>query len=98
MHPRLNFQTPADYLPYKPQQLPLRPKMSLTPKQRALLDFVAAYVKRCGYGPRFDEMRAALAVKSKSSIARLLDQLVERGHITRLKHRHRAIELVGGPT
>ena len=45
-----------------------------------------------GWSPSFDEMKEALALKSKSGIHRLITGLEERGFIRRLPHRARALE------
>lgn len=75
--------------------------MSVVPptrKARDLLEFIREYAERNGgIAPSFDEMVAALDLRSKSGIARLLDQLEERGHLRRLPHRSRAIELAARP-
>lgn len=65
-----------------------------TRKARDLLEFIREYAGRNGgIAPSFDEMASALDLRSKSGIARLLDQLEERGHIHRLANRSRAIEI-----
>ncbi len=69
----------------------------LTRKQLELLDFINTHLKRDGVPPSFDEMKAALDLKSKSGIHRLITALEERGFIRRLAHRARAIEIVKLP-
>lgn len=76
-------------------ELPRR--SGLTAKQRELLVFIEGYVKQHGFAPTFVEMAAALGVNSKSGVHRLVTALVERGAITRLEYRARAIELIGAP-
>lgn len=67
----------------------------LTRRARDLLAFIAEYAERNGgIAPSYDEMVAASGLKSKSGIARLLNQLEERGHIHRLPHSARCIEVV----
>lgn len=65
----------------------------LTRKQKELLD----YLRACEVCPSFDEMREALALRSKSGVHRLVEGLVERGYIRRALNRARAIELVDEP-
>lgn len=67
--------------------------MSLTVQQKRLLDFIEREVRASGVCPSFDEMKAALSLRSKSGIHRLVSALEERGHIHRLHHRARAIYL-----
>lgn len=69
----------------------------LTRKQYELLTFIHSRVQREGVSPSFDEMKAALDLRSKSGIHRLITALEERGFIRRLPHRARAIEIVRLP-
>lgn len=66
----------------------------LTRKQHQLLAYIDAYLKDHGISPSFDEMKAALGLKSKSGIHRLITGLEERGFIRRLPHRARALEVL----
>lgn len=69
----------------------------LTKKQLDLLEFIHKRVQVDGVPPSFDEMKAALDLRSKSGIHRLITALEERGFIRRLAHRARAIEIVKLP-
>ncbi|MCG8691592.1 MAG: transcriptional repressor LexA [Minwuiales bacterium] len=69
----------------------------LTRKQHELLLFIHRYLGEHGISPSFDEMKEALALKSKSGIHRLITGLEERGFIRRLAHRARALEVVKMP-
>jgi repressor LexA len=69
----------------------------LTKKQYDLLMFIHKRVQRDGVSPSFDEMKAALDLRSKSGIHRLITALEERGFIRRLPHRARAIEIMRLP-
>lgn len=69
----------------------------LTQRQRQLLTFICEYQTQHDVPPSFDEMRVALKLRSKSGIHRLISGLEERGHIRRLTHRARAIEVVRAP-
>jgi len=69
----------------------------LTRKQLELLEFIDTRMKRDGVPPSFDEMKDALALRSKSGIHRLITALEERGFIRRLPHRARAIEVIRVP-
>ena len=66
----------------------------LTQKQLELLTFLTNNLKKNGVAPSFDEMKDALALKSKSGIHRLVSALEERGFIRRLPNRARAIEII----
>jgi len=69
----------------------------LTRKQQELLLFVHRRLEADGVSPSFDEMKDALALKSKSGIHRLITGLEERGFIRRLPHRARALEVLRLP-
>jgi len=69
----------------------------LTKKQYDLLMFIHKRVQRDGVSPSFDEMKAALDLRSKSGVHRLLTGLEERGFIRRLPHRARALEVQRQP-
>ncbi|MFN0044637.1 MAG: transcriptional repressor LexA [Alphaproteobacteria bacterium] len=66
----------------------------LTKKQHELLLFINQRLKDRGISPSFDEMKAALGLKSKSGIHRLITGLEERGFLKRLPHRARALEVI----
>ena len=63
----------------------------LTRKQRELLDYIGTFIATEGYGPSYEEMKAAMCLKSKSGIHRLVEGLEERGFIYRKPERKRAI-------
>jgi len=69
----------------------------LTRKQYELLMYIHERIKESGVSPSFDEMKAALDLKSKSGIHRLITALEERGFIRRLAHRARALEILRLP-
>ena len=69
----------------------------LTAKQHELLHFIHDRLGQTGVSPSFDEMREALALKSKSGVHRLISALEERQFIRRLPNRARALEVVRMP-
>ena len=69
----------------------------LTQRQLQLLRFIDQYQRQHGTCPSFEEMRAALALRSKSGIHRLVSGLEERGYIRRLAYRARAVEILKRP-
>lgn len=69
----------------------------LTKKQRDLLLYISAHMSDDGVAPSFEEMKAALNLKSKSGIHRLITALEERGYIKRLANRARALEITRMP-
>ena len=69
----------------------------LTRKQHELLVFIRDRLEKTGISPSFDEMKEALALRSKSGIHRLVTALEERGFVRRLPHRARALEVLKLP-
>ena len=69
----------------------------LTRKQHDLLMFIDARLAEDGVSPSFEEMKDALALKSKSGVHRLINALEERAFIRRLPNRARALEVLKMP-
>jgi repressor LexA len=69
----------------------------LTQRQLQLLKYIHDYQRQHDVPPSFDEMRAALKLRSKSGIHRLISGLEERGYIKRLAYRARALEVLRPP-
>lgn len=65
----------------------------MTPQQKRLYDIINADLDETGVCPSYEEMRVRMDYMSKSNIHRLVVGLEERGHITRLPHKDRSIEL-----
>lgn len=56
--------------------------------------YIEQYYGEHGITPSYDEMREALQLRSKSSIFRLIEVLVDKGFLKKLRYRARAIEIV----
>jgi repressor LexA len=69
----------------------------LTRKQHELLCFIHDRLAESGVSPSFEEMKEALALKSKSGVHRLISALEERNFIRRLPNRARALEVLRMP-
>lgn len=69
----------------------------LTKKQHELLTFIHERLAETGVSPSFEEMKEALALKSKSGVHRLISALEERQFIRRLPNRARALEVLRVP-
>src|SRR3954451_9602747 len=69
----------------------------LTRKQSELLTYIRERLTESGVSPSFEEMKDALALKSKSGVHQLISPLEERGFIRRLPNRARALEVVKMP-
>lgn len=69
----------------------------LTRKQFQLLQLIDQHIRASGFAPSFEEMRAALGLRSKSGVHRLITALEERGFLRRQRHRARALEVLRMP-
>lgn len=65
----------------------------LTIKQKKLLDFIKFYYEKKNLFPTFEEMKTKLNIKSKSGIHKLLLSLEDKGFISRLPYKARALIL-----
>lgn len=69
----------------------------LTQQQKRMLSVLIDHFSDNDVPPSFEELCAAMDLKSKSGIHRLLTGLEERGYIRRLPNRARAIEVLKYP-
>lgn len=70
----------------------------LTKRQATLATFICNYLAERGVTPSYEEMCAALGLRSKSGIHALVLALEERGYIRRIPNRARAIDVLRLPT
>ncbi len=66
----------------------------LTPKQKKLFDYICRYSHEHGVAPSYENMRIALALKSKSPIAALVNALINKGYCKRVANKARGLEIV----
>src|SRR3546814_4612694 len=67
----------------------------MTARQLETLAYIDAYQQASGgVSPSFAEIRDRLGLEARSGVFRLVDALEARGHIRRLRHRARAIEVI----
>lgn len=67
--------------------------IGLTQRQADCLRAIAELTRE-GVSPTYDEVGARIGITGKSSIARLIAALEERGALRRIPHRSRALEVV----
>lgn len=67
--------------------------IGLTAQQAKLLNYIEVCTAEFGVCPSYEEMGAAIGIKARSGVFRLIEKLEERGHIRRLPNRARSIEL-----
>ncbi|MDC3114371.1 hypothetical protein OA513_01645 [Alphaproteobacteria bacterium] len=65
----------------------------MTKNAKKLLEFLRKYIKKNKISPNYEEMKAYMGLKSKSSIFQYLEYLEELGHIKKDKLKSRSIEL-----
>jgi SOS-response transcriptional repressor LexA len=71
----------------------MKNKVPMTPKMLNVLNFIKKYVRKKKYNPTFREMADNLGYKSKNSITVLVNKLVARGEVTKIKGYRRNIEI-----
>jgi len=75
------------------QALQARGKAPLTPKQRGVLDFVVERSVLDGYAPSIEEIAKHMGWSSIATAHKILVILQEKGYLTRIKNRARALML-----
>lgn len=67
--------------------------VSLTTTQANCFNFVKAYIGATGVGPSYQEIADHLHLRSRGTVNRILNALVERGAIERLPYKARALSI-----
>lgn len=67
--------------------------ITLTPKQKSLLDTIISFRKEHGYSPTYQELANALNIKHVNSICHLIIELEKKGCIKTSNNRWRSIEI-----
>ncbi len=67
--------------------------MSLTKRQKHVLDFLAEFIAENHYSPSFEEIAGHLNLASPSTVHRHLKVLEEKGYLKRTFNRSRALEI-----
>ena len=73
----------------------MKNKIPMTPKMLNVLNFIKKYVKKNKYNTTYQKMCDGLGYRSKNSITVLVNKLVARGELTKIKGYRRNIELNG---
>lgn len=69
----------------------------LTARQKECLDFITGHIAATGgVSPSYKEIQLALATKSRGNVQSLVRNLIERGAISHLPGKARAITLLAG--
>lgn len=99
-HPSLAYEIARQIVEKTGYEILLKPtKLSVTPRQKEVLDFIAMYCdEQGGISPSFDEIKDYVGLRSKSGVHRIVMALEERGLIRRLENRARSIILTDEAT
>jgi repressor LexA len=71
--------------------------MTLTKRQKEVLDFLAKFVDKHGYSPSFEEIGKALKLTSLATVHKHISTLERKGFVRRGYNRSRSIEVVQLP-
>ena len=71
--------------------------MTLTRRQKQVLDFLANFINRHGYSPSFEEMAAGLRLHSLATVHKHLQVLERKGFIRRRYNQSRSVEVIAVP-
>ena len=71
--------------------------MSLTKRQKEVLDFLVAFVNKNGYSPSFEEIARALRLTSLATVHKHINTLERKGFIRRGYNQSRSIEVMQLP-
>jgi|TARA_R110002153_G_scaffold63634_1_gene170652 repressor LexA len=68
--------------------------MSLTPRQKDVLDFVVSYQSDKGFSPTYKEIAEGVGVSSVGGVAAHVKKIEARGYIKTLPGNRRMIEVI----
>src|ERR1700752_1137221 len=71
--------------------------MTLTKRQKEVLDFLVTFVNKHGYSPSFEEIARALRLTSLATVHKHITTLERKGFIRRGYNQSRSIEVVQLP-
>ena len=71
--------------------------MTLTKRQKAVLDFLVSFMTRHGYSPSFEEIAKSLKLTSLATVHKHITTLERKGFIRRGYNQSRSIEVVQLP-
>ncbi len=65
-----------------------------TKKQRALLEFIEAFIREHGYSPSYREIMNGMQYNSVATVALHVNNLIKRGHLRKRDRSARSLEVV----
>jgi len=81
-------------LPIDSLLLNIMKKFSITKKQRELFNFIKDYINKNNMAPSYEEMKEGTGCTTKCTIFTKINQLQDRGWITKLPGKNRSITIV----
>ncbi len=69
-------------------------EMSVTRRQKEVLDFISNFVQRNGYSPSFEEIARGLSLKSLATVHKHITNLQKKGLLQRAHNRSRSIDIL----
>lgn len=70
------------------------PLSPLTPKEKAVLDFIESHIASFGVSPSYQEIKDHFGLASFNSVQNYLKQLVSKGYVDNPPHQKRALRLL----
>jgi repressor LexA len=74
--------------------VPYNAGMSVTRRQKEVLDFISNFVQRNGYSPSFEEIARGLSLKSLATVHKHITNLQKKGLLQRAHNRSRSIDIL----
>jgi repressor LexA len=68
--------------------------MSVTRRQKEVVDFISGFVEENGYSPSFDEIARGLNLKSLATVHKHVTNLQKKGLLERAHNRSRSIDIL----
>jgi repressor LexA len=68
--------------------------MSVTRRQREVLDFISGFVQKNSYSPSFEEIARGLDLRSLATVHKHISNLQKKGLLQRLHNRSRSIDVL----
>ena len=66
----------------------------MTEREKAILEFIKAYMKLHGVSPSYEVIALGVGLKSKSNIHRLIHKLEDMGHVRLRPYKFRSVRVV----
>lgn len=91
---RKTFDSEGEFVAWLKSELQRLRPVDLSDREKEAVAFIKAYRAEHGKMPSYDEIAAALSLKSKSGVFRIMDQLKSRGHVSWRPGRARSLVLL----